>query len=256
MAVKGYFLDNESYSADDVNKAFSYLTTEGVSLFSDTGTVNSDLDTALADLTGEGVDIYNLDSCKVYKSGDVYMVKKGVCFLSDGAFVVVDDEGYELEVTEGVQNYVYVMHDALKNKCTIYVSVEEIPEGAVALAEIDEEGKITDKRTFSKAKVAVPTANITGTKTVSLMLPDGTTKSEWTYCDYTFDIGFGGYNYVRTKYQGKTIFAYIGSGEKTFFIDETSAELWVKKEGSSLIITAGTWSLNPPRTISIEMFFF
>ena len=41
MALKGYFLDNETYSAIDVNSAFSYLTTKGVSLFSDNGSVIS-----------------------------------------------------------------------------------------------------------------------------------------------------------------------------------------------------------------------
>ena len=256
MAIKGYFLDNESYSADDVNKAFSYLTTQGVSLFSDTGAAIDDIDAALSSITTEGVDIYNKESCLVCKSDDVYMVKKGVCFLPDGAFVCIDDDGIILDVTDGAVNYVYAKHDKLKNECTVYVSDTEGTDGAVALAEIDENGKITDKRVFATAKIAVPTANITATKTITITFPTGRTKGAYTYNEEIFDVGFGGFNYIRSEFQGDTYYSYIGDGEKVFFVDGLSAAAWVQKSGSSLIVTTGTWGLTGAQIKNVEMFLF
>jgi len=256
MAVKGYFLDNESYSADDVNRAFSYLTTEGVSLFSDTGSVTSDLDATVASLVNSGVDIYNLESCKVYSANDAYFVKKGVCFLPDGAFVVVDDAGLALSITDGVLNYVYAMHDALKNECKIYVSKDGVPEKAVALAEIDAEGKITDKRVFATAKIAVPTANIMLKKTITITFPLGENKGAYTYRDENFDMGFGGFNFVQTEFEGKPFTAYVGDGKKVDFLDGMSKYAWVKKEGSSLVITTGTWRERGKSISEIELLLY
>ena len=255
MAFKGYFLDNESYSADDVNNAFSHLTTQGVSLFSDTGSVISDINAALAALTSGGVDIYNTESCMVYKAGELYMVKKGVCFLHDGAFVVVDDDGYTLKITEGVLNYVYALHDPLKNECGIFVSTYSVPENAVLLAEIDAEGKITDKRVFSQAKIAVPTVNITESKKLSLSYPSGT-GSGYTYNEEAFDVGFGGFNYVRALYDDELYFVYIGDNEKREFIETSGGNSWIRKEGNSLVITTGTWGNYGSRTREVEIYLF
>lgn len=256
MAAKGFFLDNESYSAEDVNRAFSCLTTEGVSLFSDTGGAAADINAAVASLTSEGVDMYNIDSCKVVKSGELYTVQKGVCFLPGGAFVSVDSDGFVLDVTSGVKNYVYAMHDALKNICTIFVSDEAGGEGAVPLAEIDENGKITDKRVFAVAKLAVPTANITASKKVTLKFPVGEVKGAYTYYEDTIDLGFGGFNYVRAVYGGETVFGYIANGEKIWFLDATRGGVWVQKNGSTLVITTGTWGDYRSITEEVELFFF
>lgn len=256
MAVKGYFLDNESYSAGDVNRAFSYLTTEGVSLFSDTGSVTTDLNGAVAALVNSGVDMYNSESCKVYCADDVYFVKKGVCFLPDGAFVAVDDIGFVLNIADGVLNYVYAMHDALKNECKIYVSQDGVPENAVVLAEIDAEGKITDKRVFATAKIAVPTANIMSKKTITITFPMGETEGEYTCQDETIDVGFGGFNFVQTEFENKTFTAYIGDGKKVDFIDGASRYAWIKKEGTTLVVTTGTWGERGKNISEIELLLY
>ena len=256
MALKGYFLDNETYSAIDVNNAFSYLTTKGVSLFSDNGSVITDINAALAALTSGGVDIYNVNSCMVYKIGEVYKVKKGICFLHDGAFLVIDDDEYTLKITSGVLNHVYALHDPLKNTCDVYVSTGSVPQNAVPLAEIDSEGNITDKRIFSQAKVAVPTTNITASKELTLFYPSGTNEGGYTYHEEAFDVGFGGFNYVRTDFEGETYFVYIGDNAERAFVDSSGGSSWIRKEGNSLIIKTGTWGKYGSRNRDVEIFLF
>ena len=255
MALKGYFLDNETYSAIDVNNAFSYLTTKGVSLFSDTGSVITDINAALAALTSGGVDIYNINSCMVYKVGEVYKVKKGICFLHDGAFLVIDDDEYTLAITKGVLNYVYALHDPLKNTCGVYVSTESVPQNAISLAEIDAEGNVIDKRVFSQAKVAVPTTNITASKELTLYYPTGINNG-YTYHEEAFDVGFGGFNYVRAEFDEKTYFVYIGDNKQRQFVDSSGGSSWIRKEGNSLIIKTGTWGKYGSRNRDVEIFLF
>jgi len=256
MALKGYFLDNETYSAIDVNSAFSYLTTKGVSLFSDNGSVISDINAALAALTSGGVDIYNVESCMVYKTGEIYKVKKGVCFLHDGAFLVIDDDEYTVKITSGVLNYVYALHDPLKNICGVYVSTVSVPENAVLLAEVDSLGNVTDKRVFSQAKVAVPTTNITASKKLNLFYPTGKTNGEYTYYENVFDVGFGGFNYVRTEFENKLYFVYIGDNVERAFINSSGGSSWIRKEGNSIIIKTGTWDKYGSRNQDVEIFLF
>lgn len=239
MAIKGYFLDNEKYFAEDVNRAFSYLTTGGVSVFFDTGNTLSDINSAVSELASEGVDSYNAESCKVYKSGDIYKVKKGVCFLPDGALISVDDDEITIDISEGEKNYIYAGHDLLKNECKVYVSNEAGGQNTVPLAEIDENGKITDKRIFSMAKIGIPSTNLIVDRTITFNFPD---EGENYVREITLDMGFSGFHYVMATGEHdvrRSGFHYIGDGStiETIYEVGNHARVNVRKEGASLILT-------------------
>ena len=91
MGLKKYFMDNETYGADDVNAAFSHLVTSGVSLFDGTKSLISELDEAVSDTVNSGVDTYNEDSCKVVYENGAYSVKPGVCFMPNGMRLIPTD---------------------------------------------------------------------------------------------------------------------------------------------------------------------
>ena len=96
------FLSNKVYTAEDVNRAFARLTTQGVSLFNDTGQPLADLNTATANLLDSGVELYNMDACKVIKTGSgAYKVLPGTAFMPQGQAITVDTDGYSFTAAEG-----------------------------------------------------------------------------------------------------------------------------------------------------------
>ena len=159
MGLKKYFMDNETYGADDVNAAFSHLVTSGVSLFNGTKSLISELDEAISDTVNSGVDTYNEDSCKVVYENGAYSVKPGVCFMPNGMQIEVDSDGYTLSVPEGGSYYVYAEYSAAENELRIAVSQTQGGEGSVPLAKINADGTVEDRRVFASAKVGLTSAN-------------------------------------------------------------------------------------------------
>ncbi len=173
MGAKFYFLDNDEYTAQDMNNVLSTLTTQGVSLYKQSGTALMDYEEAIKNLVEPGVDIYNTDACKIVKADDGnYYASAGTCWLPDGSCMVIDDEKLAVEnYTAGQLNYVYARHDRVANRIFVGASTEKITEYAVKLAEIDAEGNVSDMRVFAVAKIAVPTANIVIEKNVHFVFP-------------------------------------------------------------------------------------
>lgn len=151
MGYKCTFMDNEVYSAKDVNAMFANLTSEGIALV-DSGNVLSDLNTAVSEVTSEGVQLF-VDSCKLTKTDGVYKIGEGVCFMPDGSTITFDSDGYEISPVSGVKNYVYLKRNETMNRIDVIVSQTAGGDGTVPIAEIGEGGAITDTRKFSKAKV-------------------------------------------------------------------------------------------------------
>lgn len=170
MGAKFYFLDNDEYTAQDMNNVLSTLTTQGVSLYKQSGTALMDYEEAIKNLVEPGVDIYNTEACKIVKGDDGnYYASAGTCWLPDGSCMVIDDEKLAVEnYTVGQLNYVYARHDRVTNRIFVGASTEKITEYAVKLAEIDAEGNVSDMRVFAVSKIAVPTANIIFNGTAAL----------------------------------------------------------------------------------------
>ncbi len=203
MAYKCSFLDNETYSAQDVNDIFARITSGGV-VFADTGYTIGDLNTAVSETVTEGV-TRDTNSCKVIKDGDTYKISKGACFMNDGSTIIFDEDGQEIEITPGIINYVYLERNIMANSIDIIVSGSAGEEDSIPLAEIDEAGEIFDRRKYSKAKVDFTMSERVRNFTANIPECTGTASET-----IEVDLGEGAFSYV-TIWDGKR--TYNGSDE-------------------------------------------
>jgi len=174
MGVSYCFMDNCVYGADDINNAFSKLTTQGVSLFnySDGDNPLISLNDAVANYTGPGIEFYNVDACKLTYDSEQqkYTILKGNAFMVDGTIITIDDEGYD--ITEEVKlirlnsdNDIYVSfyRNVAKNTIDILVLDNDLyaeDENNLPIAVIMGTDNILDKRTFAVSRVAPASGNI------------------------------------------------------------------------------------------------
>lgn len=189
MAYRCSFLDNEVYSAGDVNDVFACLTSGGVT-FCDTENTLSDLNAALAEAVGAGV-LADGASCKVIRDGDGYKISAGACFMNDGSVIIFDEDGQSIEVFEDIKNYVYLERNEVANSIDIKVSALPGGEGSIPLAEIDEAGEIYDRRKYAHSKVMLGAANTL--KNIDLEFLDCPWDTTETV---TIDIGNGNFSYI------------------------------------------------------------
>lgn len=195
MGYKCLFLSNETYSAEDVNTAFSRLTAQGVSLFNDTGNPLMDLNTAISQYVEPGVGLYNNDACKVTVSGGVYKVSEGTIWLSDGTSIVVNGDGHELDVKVGTVQYVYAVSQPVVNSAAIVISSIEGGANTVPLATISANGTIADTRVFATTKVAPVGGNLYITRIVNGIHIDYSTS-------LTLDFGWSGFTKITCGRKG------------------------------------------------------
>lgn len=152
MGYKCSFLDNQEYTAQDVNDIFKRVSWGGV-MFYDTQDVISDLNNAGEQLTSQGVTMEDTNSCRVVLNDGRYLISKGCCLMHDGSSITFDEDGYEITPVLGQKNYVFIQRNDMSNSIDIVVSESAGDESSVTLAEIDENGKIYDRRIYAKAKV-------------------------------------------------------------------------------------------------------
>ena len=198
MAYKCSFLDNETYIAQDVNDIFARITLGGV-VFTDTGYTFGDLNNAQSETVTGGV-TRDTNSCRVIKSGDTYKISKGACFMNDGSAIIFDEDGQELEITDGVVNYVYLMRNAVANSIDIVVSEFAGDDDAIPLAEIDDNGVVYDRRKYAKAKVDLATGSNIRNFTVNF--ENCLSNASETV---TIDVGDGAFSYV-TVWGGEMVY--------------------------------------------------
>ena len=154
MAYKCLFMDNGVYTAQDVNDAFSNIISGGVSGYPLGLNAVADLNGAIAELVSGGVNYHGTD-CLVTKSGGIYKISRGVCFLNDGSQIVFGEDGYVISHEDGVYEYVYLERDVLHNAVNVIVSGTSGGQDTIPLAEIKADGSIVDRRRFSKAKISL-----------------------------------------------------------------------------------------------------
>ena len=195
MAVERLFLDNVVYGAEDVNKAFSRLTTQGVSLFQNTGAPLTDLNTAVSNLVESGVALYNIDACKVVKTDGEYQILPGTAWMADGSCITIADDPYHLDITSGAEQYVYFRGNAPMNTIDIAVSGSGFPQDAVPLALVAANGTVSDRRIYAKTKVAPATGNIVIEKQTGQFSMNGT-----DYESVNVDVGYSAFSHVRLWY--------------------------------------------------------
>lgn len=216
MAYRCSFLDNEVYTAQDVNNVFSCLTSAGV-VFTDTGSSLSDLNTAVAKTVGEGV-LADASSCMVVHEDGAYKISPGACFMADGSVIIFDAKGEEISISEGVKNYVYLERNRPANSIDVVVATAAGGENSVPLAEISEDGTITDTRKYAHSKVMLGVADTL--KSFTLEFTECTDNSSETI---TVDIGTGDFSYVIIW--GGTYVSQGGTTEKREASTRNLAEL-------------------------------
>ncbi len=174
MSLKKSFMDNEIYGADDINFALSRLTTQGVSLFkyNDGDNPLVSLNNALAEMASPGVDLYNVNACKVIYDSETekFAINPGTVFMPDGSFITVEDNPENITdvIAEARENVtgslnVYFYRNTQKNTIEIVAdsSGNDIDtDKSVLLAEISQDNKVLDKRSFAQSRIAPASGNI------------------------------------------------------------------------------------------------
>lgn len=196
MSYKYWFADNESYSAQDLNKMVSRLVTSGVKdPFEDGVPYNlSAVNSAGAILYTAGAVPETVNTLKVVSSGgNNVFINPGTAFFSDGAVMEVEAGGHVLAITPGAKNYVYLKNDLVSSNTCYPACTTDEPTGIhVMLAEVSEIGEITDRRVYAKGKLPGYASNALYTMKIedSVDMKDGETITK------TYDVGENSYRFL------------------------------------------------------------
>lgn len=159
MGYKCLFVDNEEYSASDVNEVLKTFVTGGIEdTFTDgeayhIGKLN-DITVALSDA---GIVPEDNTSCKcsIDTEEKSVFILRGTLFFYNGARMIIDTEGITLNYVAGETNYVYAIFSRSENKgypvCTTECPAES--DDYVMLAEISAEEILTDKRKYARGRL-------------------------------------------------------------------------------------------------------
>ena len=182
MSVVYSFMDDCAYGADEVNQVFSKLTTEGVSLFNYTDGSNPlvALNDAVAGFITPGVELYNIDACKVTydEENEKFTIGVGNAFMIDGSSITIDSDAYDITEEVLAQRklsdgdvWVCFYRNIPNNSIDILVEASDEKynsEYSVPLAKISVDNLVSDNRKIAKTKVAPCSANVIKEVTVSL----------------------------------------------------------------------------------------
>lgn len=129
MAVTYDFVNSETYAASDVNNIRCLFAKKGV----------------LPD---------TVNSCKVVaETGGYVKVMEGTALFDSGARITVESDGVTIGYVTGTMNYVYFYNNITGNCCEVLSSTAMPIGDYVMLAEIAQNGTITDKREYSQSRI-------------------------------------------------------------------------------------------------------
>jgi len=203
MAYNFSFKDNETYGAEDINNITKRLVTSGVSDVFENGTPYNLL--ALNDLGAvlytSGAVPETVNSLKVTRlTEDKLLINPGMAFFADGAVFEVLAGGEEIACSTSAKQYVYLKNDLINSNVCYPACTIEAPTGDyVLLAEINENGEITDKRTYAKGKLPGYASN----ENYVLEIKD-TAQIKNSVCQETktYNIGANTYRYLLVVQKG------------------------------------------------------
>lgn len=164
MGISYTFVDGKTYGTDDINAIAGRLTGAGIAPFPSKDLYNtSDLNLLTASLASEGA---SLDGCRcvLYGVGTADMrvvVEPGIVFFLSGLTLEVDEKKYMVPITPNVSGYVFAHYNKSLQVSDI-VFAQALPTSGeyVLLAEIKQNGEITDRRVFARSKIATLGANL------------------------------------------------------------------------------------------------
>ena len=156
MGYKYSFVDNETYSASDVNEITRRLVTDGIEdPFTDGVPHNLKCFNLLNhNMTTDGIVPESDNTLKVTKiSYSKVSIEEGTAFLKSGATITVDVNKVYLDIVPQSENYIYLEHNQDLNYIRPLSSTTEPVGDVVLLAQIDRKGNLTDKRYYAVGKL-------------------------------------------------------------------------------------------------------
>lgn len=219
MGKKVYFLDsikqsdgsyNNTYGVDDINAIVSNLVGAGVAPFPSADTYDvSELNSLTSALVAEGT---SLDGLKVSFNDNKIHIAQGIGYFENGATIVVDSEGEELEYSVAETLYVYAEYDQALNVCGFYTSESEPISSTgiyvLVLATISADGTVIDKRNIAQSKIATMGKNVT--KTDVILEKDGENCTTYTTGTIVHETKFDISKYNAVYFTGRE-YAYSDS---------------------------------------------
>ena len=203
MAYKYSFADNEIYSAEDLNSITKRLVTSGIEDLFEDGTAYN-----VSQFNEQGKLLYTSgivpETCmtlKVVPDGEgKILINPGKAFFDDGAVIEVGAGGESLSYVAEAKNYVYLKNDLLNsNVCYPICSTEEPSGDYVLLAEINETGEITDKRTYAKGRLPGYQSVVGNVMRLKETITISTEQSSSTLDgSASFDLGENNFEYILT----------------------------------------------------------
>ncbi len=202
MAYKYSFADNEAYGASDINAITKRLVTSGIEdSFADGVAYNvSNLNEMGKVIYTQGVVPESCLTLKVVAASDgKILINPGLAFFADGSVIEIVDGGEEMSYVTGAINYVYLKNDLLNMNVSYPYCGTEAPEGDyVMLAEISENGAITDKRTYARGKLPGYQSFAGNVMRIQEYMGITGTDSGYYTASRTFDIGNNNFEYILT----------------------------------------------------------
>jgi len=200
MAYKFSFADNGIYGADDLNNITKRLVTSGVAdVFQDGVPYNlSHVNSAGECLYTHGVVPETVSTLKVTadKKAGKALIYPGMAFFADGAVMEIEAGGHELTFALGAKHYVYLKNDLTASNTCYPACTQDAPTGDfVPLAEIAEDGTITDTRTYAKGKLPGYQSNALSTLKIEDSVREATTQEERTEIR-SYHIGNNNYRFL------------------------------------------------------------
>ncbi len=199
MAYKYSFADNEIYSAEDLNSITKRLVTSGITDSFEDGVAYN-----VSRLNEQGNLLYTSgvvpETCLTLKvvsdSEGKILINPGKAFFNDGAVIEIEAGGESLSYITGAKNYVYLKNDLQNSNICYPCCTTDAPTGDyVMLAEIDETGEISDKRTYARGKLPgyqSVTGNVMNIKD-KIQIVVGGSSEEWVK---TYDLGANNFHKI------------------------------------------------------------
>ena len=150
------FFDNQLIGVDELNKITKTLVKAGVTQESPEITSVEELNGFIANAIVSGGLLSGPNTqLQVSNNGNCTLkIAPGEAILPDGRIFTVDVKGTVISYTAGQINYVYVVSDLSKNEVyPVAYTTQQANGNYILLAEVAEDGTVTDKRTYAIGKV-------------------------------------------------------------------------------------------------------
>ena len=226
MGYKCSFMDNVSYTAEDLNQIDVNLmaiddSEHHTSFESNTIIGVDDMNSITANIIDKGISCGN-PVMGATISGDNVIISQGTAFFSDGMTMKIDSNGVSLPYSAGKKYYLY--YNKTQNIAEPRCSEEYPDEGEsieyIKIAETSATGVLIDKREFASMKNPSLLPNNYNTISTSLHfdnLPDSRTEEKriqlgGAYKKMLFKGGYSDYVYI--DFSNENNYFYLQDGEK------------------------------------------